>query len=236
MIFKETIQCSLRKARLISTWTGVPATSRKGRPSILSDKLKCKLDEFLCDNISFTLPGRNNQVYDRKNDHGKSIFKSKKYILWTFNELAQIIKEEDNKGLSQLKFSKIYRYVRSKKEYIIQSNIPDVNCLCPVCESIELLCEAISNCKGNEKLKLPTKCHKIITKIGCEQLTGYCNNTCKECPSLDLEGLNDIKEICYNEWIKEKYYKKELMRCSGSDLKEKLTEKLLSLKRHYYNM
>ena len=132
MIFKETIQCSLRKARLISTWTGVPATSRKGRPSILSDKLKCKLDEFLCDNISFTLPGRNNQVYDRKNDHGKSIFKSKKYILWTFNELAQIRKEEDNKGLSQLKFSKIYRYVISKKEYIIQSNIPDVNCLCPV--------------------------------------------------------------------------------------------------------
>ena len=59
--------------------------------------------------------------------------------------------------------------------------------------------------------KLPTTCHKIITKIGCEQLTGCCNNTHKECPSLDLEGLNDIEEIYYNEWIKEKYYKKELM-------------------------
>ena len=81
-LFKETIQCSPRKARLVSTWTGVPATSRKARPSILSDELKCKLDEFLCDNnISFTLPGRNNQVYDGKNDDGKSIFKSKKYIM-----------------------------------------------------------------------------------------------------------------------------------------------------------
>ena len=197
---------------------GVPATSRKGRPSILSDELKCKLDEFLCDNsISFTLPGRNNKVYD-----GKSIFESKKYILWTFNELAQIIKEEDDEGLSQLKFLTIYRYVRSKKEYIIQRNIPDVDCLCPVCESLELLCEAVSNCKGNETLKVATKCHEIITKIGCEQLKeDRCNNTCK-CPSLDLEGLNDIEEICYYESIKGKYYKKELIRCSGSDFKEKL--------------
>ena len=95
-----------------------------------------------------------------------------------------------------------------------------------MCESIKLLCEAISNCKGNETLKVPTKCHEIITKIGCEQLTGdCCNNTCKECPWLDPEGLNDIEEICYYEWIKEKYYKKELIRCSGSDLKEKLNEK-----------
>ena len=91
-------------------------------------------------------------------------------------------------------------------------------------ESIELLCEAISNnCKGNET---PPKCYEIITKIGCEELTeDCCNNTCKECPLLDLEGLNDIEEICYYEWIKEEYYKKELIRCCGSDLKEKLTEK-----------
>ena len=120
-----------------------------------------------------------------------------------------------------------------KRSTLLQSNIPDVDCLCPVCERIELLCEAISNCKGNETLKLPTKCHKIITKIGCEQLTEDCrNNTCKECPSLDLEGLNDVEEICYYEWIKEKYYKKELIQCSGNDLKEKLTKKSLSLKRH----
>ena len=88
-LFSETMQCSPRRIRLISTWTGVPAISRKGRSSVLSDELKCKLDEFLCDNnISFTLPDRNNQVYDGKHDDGKSIFKSKKYILWTFNEPA----------------------------------------------------------------------------------------------------------------------------------------------------
>ena len=129
---------------------------------------------------------------------------------------------EDDEGLSQLKFSTIYRYVRSKIEYIIQRNIPDVDCLCPVCESLELLCEAVSNCKGNETLKVATKCHEIITKICCELLKeDCCNNTCK-CPSLDLEGLNDIEEICYYESIKGKYNKKELIRCSGSDLKEKL--------------
>ena len=103
-----------------------------------------------------------------------------------------------------------------------------------MCESIELLCEAISNCKGIRHRKYQLSVTKLSQRAVVEQLSeDCCNNTCKECPSLDLEGLNDIKEICYYEWIKEKYYKKELIRCSGSDLKEKLTEKSLPLKRHY---
>ena len=116
-LFQETIQCSPRKAGLISTQTGVPATSKKGRPSILSNKLKCKLDEFLCDNISFNLPGRNKQVYDGKNDDGKSIFKSKKYTLWIFNELAQIIKEEDSGVESGVPNSK--RQTKKNQNFII---------------------------------------------------------------------------------------------------------------------
>ena len=50
--------------RLISTWTNVQNKVRSGRPSIIDEGLRIKLDEFLCGNrISFTLQGRNNQIY-----------------------------------------------------------------------------------------------------------------------------------------------------------------------------
>ena len=43
---------------------------------MLNNEIKEKLDIFLSDNTnSFTLPGRNNQIYINKNEHGESIFK-----------------------------------------------------------------------------------------------------------------------------------------------------------------
>ena len=49
------------------------------------------LDDFLSQNcISFTLPGRNNQMYVGKDVQGESQFKPKMYILWTFSELASV--------------------------------------------------------------------------------------------------------------------------------------------------
>ena len=133
-------------------------TSHGGRPPVLSEEVKNKLDDFLCRNtISFTLPGRNNQIYIGKDENGENKFNSKKFILWTFYELASILSEEEDEDLFKLKFSIIYQYIKSKKEFIIQSKIPEVNCLCPVCESIELICEGIN--KPSRDISLPTKCH-----------------------------------------------------------------------------
>ena len=93
--------------RLISTWTNIQNIPRKkGRPSMLNDEIKEKLDIFLSDNTnSFTLPGCNNQIYFGKNEHGESIFKPKKYVLCTFSELAAIVKDNPDPDLSDLKLS-----------------------------------------------------------------------------------------------------------------------------------
>ena len=81
-LFEEQILCSPRKKRLISTWTNIERPTKSGRPCILTDALREKLDDYLCQNtISFTLPGRNNQVYIGKDENRESIFESKKYIL-----------------------------------------------------------------------------------------------------------------------------------------------------------
>ena len=50
-LFQETINCSPRKMRLISIWTNIRNIPRKkGRPSMLNDEIKEKLDIFLSDN------------------------------------------------------------------------------------------------------------------------------------------------------------------------------------------
>ena len=69
----------------------------------------------MSNDISFTFPGRNNQVYIGINEQVESLFKPKKYLLWTFSELHGILNKEEGTTLSILKFSTIYCYIRSKK-------------------------------------------------------------------------------------------------------------------------
>ena len=218
---------------MISTWTNVPKTQKTGRPAILNNAITEKLERFLSDNsISMTLPGRNNQVYTGKDENGESIFASKKYILWIFNELASIIKEEEDEELAQLKFSTLYRHIRSKKEYIINSKIPEVNCLCPTCESIELLCSAVNK---SSDLNLPKKCHELVEQIACNPLTEDCaKGTCSKCPVINLDLLTGVDRIPFYHWVKRQQYQKELSELSGSEIKAKLTEMFSTLKTHFF--
>ncbi len=75
-LFEEVVDASPRKRRLISQWAQMPYLSnKKGRPEALDGNIKEKILNFLCRNdISFTLPGRNNQVYVGKNEEGEKTF------------------------------------------------------------------------------------------------------------------------------------------------------------------
>ena len=198
-LFEDSIQATPRKIKLLSAWSNIHQKTRKlkGRPAILTEDIKEKIDAFLCRNdISFTLPGRNNQVYIGKNEQGESLFKPKKYLLWTFNELYGILNKEEDDNLSNLKFSTFYCYTRSQKEYIIQSRIPEVACLCPDCENVELMCEGIG--KACDEIDLPSKCHDLINKIACDPITECCaEGNCEKCPELDLEPIKDCDTITF---------------------------------------
>ena len=69
----------------------------------------------MSNDISFTFPGRNNQVHIGINEQVESLFKPKKYLLWTFSELHGILSKKEGTDLSNLKFSTIYCYTTSKK-------------------------------------------------------------------------------------------------------------------------
>ena len=86
-LFKDTIPVTPRKSKLLSAWSNIylPKPKVKGRKAFLSNETKEKLDSFLSRNdISFTLPGRNHQVYVGKDVSGDHQYRTKKYLLWTY--------------------------------------------------------------------------------------------------------------------------------------------------------
>ena len=96
-----------------------------------------------------------------KNEEGEGLFKSKKYLLWAFRGLHGILTQEEDEDLSSFKFSKMYHYTRSQREYIIQSRIPEVSCLCLDCKNLELMIDGIQKA-CNHQINLPSKCHDLI--------------------------------------------------------------------------
>ena len=162
------------------------------------------------------------------------MYQPKKFLLWTFHELRELLASEDDTDLSSLKFSTLYRYVKSKKEFIAQGKIPGISCLCPDCENLELLLEGIS--KSECDIGLPTKCHDIVDRIACNPLTEKCvDGSCSDCPVLDLDPLLDCETVNFHQWEKgTKYYEKKAQTKSGEELHAFLPIKLTELKGHYY--
>ena len=113
---ENTVKVIPKKQKLLTKCPKVEEQLPAGRKNALTDAMKVTIDEFLCRNdISYTLPGRNNQLYmDKVN--GKSQYSPKQYLLWTCQELhSLLIKEAEMEGIN---FSSHYRYIKSKKEYI----------------------------------------------------------------------------------------------------------------------
>ena len=237
-LFEHDIEATPRKARILSSWSNLKPRNIAGRPRALTTEVQEKLDRYLNRNdISYTLPGRNNQVYEGK-ENGQSTFASKKFMLWTYKELSELIKNEDDDDLKTVKFSTLFRYISSNKEFVGITKIPQTSCLCPLCDNIELLLTGINKSDlGN--LFLPTTCHDLIEKYSCTPITDECiKGTCSDCPSLDdkLEDIRDIANISYYCWeAGVKYQEKKLKDATGSEVAPKLVQMIQTLKLHYFN-
>lgn len=231
-LFEDTITLTPKKKKLLSNWARVTVNAPQGRPNILNDEKKNLIEQFLCRNdISYTLPGRNNQVYLRKVD-GVSQFLPKRYLLWTFQELHNLLKNEEN--LDDIRLSSLYRYIKTKKQFIQLSKIPEVSCLCPDCENFELLCQGINNCCPDVNLEV--KCYDFLNMVACQPITEECcNGSCKKCPELDMENLKDYEAITFTKWFKgNKYYEKSSTTESGENVSNALAEQIMYIRGHYY--
>ena len=101
-------------------------------------------------------------------------------------------------------------------------------------ENVELLCTRIN--QYCESMEIPTKSHDLALKIACDPITEKCViKESEDCPSLDLEALQDCSEVCFYTWKKgQKYYEKQLTESTGEEVIKLLNEQIDYLKVHYY--
>ena len=144
-LFEDTIPVTPRKSKLLSAWSNIylPKPKVKGRKAFFCDEFKEKLNSFLSRNdISFTLPGQNHQVYVGKDVNGDHQYQTKKYLLWTYQELVGLLQTEDDEELSSITFSTLYRYVSPKKNSLVGARFHSP---CPDSENVELLSQESTN-------------------------------------------------------------------------------------------
>ena len=121
----------------------------------------------------------------------------------------------------------------SKKEYVGRIKISQVNCLCPDCENIELLCTGINKCC--ESMNFPTNCHHLALMIACDPITEKCVTKEWTLPKFRLGGSSGLFWSLFLSWKKgEKYYKKQLTENTGEEVMELLNEQIDYVKVYYY--
>ena len=97
----------------------------------------------------------------------------------------------------------MYHYTQSQREYIIQSPIPEVSCLCPDCGNLELMIDGIQKVCDHQ-INLPSKCHNLMDKAACNPVTESCAEVnCENCPPIDLEFIKDCDKITFTSGSKE---------------------------------
>lgn len=75
-------------------------------------------------------------------NNGKKLFRQRKYLLWTLNEVldtankCSVTNESDDTFVSvfdrKLSFRQLYDFIKLNKEYVYNRNIPHATCLCEI--------------------------------------------------------------------------------------------------------
>ena len=110
---------------------------------------------------------------------------SKSVIFSGHRELFEILNGEEQNSY-KFTFKQMYKYIKTKKQLILQGNIPDTSCLCEVCENSCLIAKALRGFKKSH----PTDAHFIMEKYCCDPSTQACIEiTCEKCNVMAI--LND---------------------------------------------
>ena len=206
-LFEDTIPVTPRKSKLLSVWSNIylPKPKVKGRKAFFHASWS-KSPSICWEGCQRRLPVPNQEIFT---------------VAWTYQELLGLIQTEDHEELSSITFSTLYHYVSPKKEYIGRRKIPQVNCLCPDCENVELICTGINKCC--ESMEIPTKCHDLALKIACDPITEKrVTKKCEHCPSLEWAILNEqihyVKVHYYRKRIEDTTYREQINRFKDEEL------------------
>ena len=131
------------------------------------------------------------------------MYEQKRYLLWKIRDLHEIANDgsvnEEVGGDSfsnvfgrPLKFALLYDVLKLRKECVFNREIPQLSCLCELCENVTLLATGVNKVL---KDKLPTSPHNIVEKFSCSSTRHSMYDACCEiCSSIDI-NIPDNMEI-----------------------------------------
>ena len=129
--------------------------------------------------MTYTNPRRKYNVYIGKID-GERCYVQKRYLLWNLRDALEILndlKESFKEKFGEpLTFTKFYQFIKKKKQFIFQRDIPDTSCLCKICKNATLMAKAIQKEKGHPTTHMmSSKNTRAIPPIQIALVTGMEN-------------------------------------------------------------
>lgn len=169
--------------------------------------------------ITYMNPGKNDNVYIGKVD-GISQFVQKQYLLWTIRDLLGIINGSSSMegvGMNEsytdvfdedLSFTQLYQFLKVRKQYVWNKNIPEASCLCEICENITLFAKGVNK---SLKLNLANNPHTLVEENSCDSSAKACmNGLCEDCETpitwmqfgTDTDENEIESEVSFYKWTK----------------------------------
>ena len=124
-------------------------------------------------------PGRKDHVYVGKKG-GVKVYEQKRYLLWKIRDLHEIanggsVNEEvggdsfSNAFGRPLKFALLYDVLKLRKECVFNREIPQLSCLCELCENVTLLATGVNKVL-KDKLPMWRSLLAVVPDIACTML------------------------------------------------------------------
>ena len=176
----------------------VKLTQKVGRKkNELTEQENQWLVEFLNrPDISYTTPGRRDNVYRGKLDKVKK-FGQKRYLLWSIRDImdlingSKIVESDSVMDTFELQFGKkltfrqLYDLFKRNKQYIFNRKIAQWSCLCEICENAIFLVNGL-NKKLFPECRLPVTIHELVGKFSCTDDENCMTGKCDKCSSTKL--------------------------------------------------
>ena len=197
--------------------------------------------------ITYTNPRRIVQKYIGK-ENGESKFVPIRYLLWTLRDLLDMINgcplvaQEKFDGFvdifdKKLTFRQLYNFVKSRKYFVFNRDIPHASCLCEICENIVYLAKSI-----DAKVKstpYQSYAHSLVETYSCDSSLEDCmNSVCESCHKTGLtveDFSNEDDAVVFYKWkrVDNKIQKIE-MSLSPREACKHFDKEIRILKRHIF--
>ena len=197
---KAKVFCSARKKILLEL----------GRP-VISAEFKERVVHFLeRPDISYCKPGRADTVYCGKNSMNDKIYKSKHYLLWTIQDMVELLNIEN--PLEKVSYYVVQQIIKNEKHLLKKGESNDDDCRCERWENVVLLLSGIK--QSLKKMVCSPKTYDCCNdNCGCGQCCSFRNI---EDILIALEGVSEVK---YARWVcREKRYQKDEVVDSGDNV------------------